>query len=570
MSATDTADLRILFVEDQPDDIDLEQRQLERDGLVFDARAAASEPDLRKALEEFKPNVVLCDFSIPGFSGREALRIVREIAPETPFIFVSGTIGEETAVECLRDGAIDYVLKGNPRRLGPAVRRALREVEERKSYEARIRHLANFDALTDLPNRALLADRAEQALNIARRAHRGLTLLTVNIDGLRLVNEGFGHAAGDKAIRMVAERVALKVRKGDTVARTGSDEFTVLLPDIDRPEDVHPYARRLLDAIKAPHSVGEAELLITASAGAAIFPGDGEDVETLIRNAGAAARQAKGSGRDTFRFSSPDTMTNAVGRILMETALSQASERGLLKPHFQTQHDLASGKVCGMEALLRWQRDDGTWVPPGTFIRVAEETGLIRAIGERVLEEACAVALPWVEASGRSILLGINVSALQLRDGDFAGRVQRVLASTGFPVECLELELTESALMSGELGDLGVITTLSALGIKIAIDDFGTGYSSLSYLSRLPVDRLKIDGSFVGRMLDGPRDRAIVQSIVALGHGLGLKVIAECVETDEQHAALRAMGCDQAQGFFYSRAVAPDHIAEIFGTPHRP
>jgi diguanylate cyclase (GGDEF)-like protein len=444
-----TPPLRILFVEDQPDDIELENRELRKDGLDFEMRTAASEGELRAALEEFKPSVVLCDYSIPGFSGRQALEVVKAIAPETPFIFVSGTIGEETAVECLREGAIDYVLKDNPRRLGSAVRRALRETEERKGYEARIRRLAHYDALTDLPNRALLVDRVEQALAIARRARRGLTLLAVNIDVLRLVTEGFGQAAEDEAILELSARIAARVRMGDTVARTGRDEFMVLFSDIDQPEDVHAYARRVLDAIKAPHAVAGTELVITASAGAAIFPGDGDNVETLIGKAGAAAHEARSAGRDTFRFSSPDTMRNALDRILMETALTQAFERRTLEVHYQTQHDLASGKVCGLEALLRWQREDGTWVPPSAFIRMAEETGLIRAIGERVLEDACTDALPWIAASGNKMHLAVNVSVLQIREDGFVDRVARMLRSTGFPIECLELEMTESALMSG-------------------------------------------------------------------------------------------------------------------------
>jgi diguanylate cyclase len=563
VSGPQRPELKVLIVEDQPDDVLLEEHQLRRDGLEFEMRAVASERDLRRELAEFAPNIILCDYSIPGFSGREALRIVKENAPDTPFIFVSGTIGEETAVECLREGATDYVLKGNPRRLGSAVRRALRDVEERKRYEARIGYLANYDALTELPNSALLADRVEQALNIARRAHGGLTLLALRIDGLQSINEGFGQAAGDRAIRSVAERITAHARKGDTVARTGGDEFTLLLPDVGRPEDVHPYARRLLDAVKERFAHEGAELMLTASAGAALFPGDGDNFESLWRNASAAARQAKGAGRDSFQFCSPDTMRKALERILMETALSQALERRALKLNYQTQHDLATGRVCGVEALLRWQRGDGTFVPPSTFIGVAEEIGLIRAIGEQVLEDACVTAKPWVEASGRTLVLGVNVSAFQLRGGEFVDRVSGVLRETRFPVGCLELEMTESVVMSAQHGELDTVSALRNLGLKIAIDDFGTGYSSLSYLSRLPVDRLKIDGSFVARMLGDPRDAAIVQSIVALGHGLGLQVIAEGVETEAQNAALRAMGCDQAQGYFHSQAAEPERVAEL-------
>jgi diguanylate cyclase len=243
--------------------------------------------------------------------------------------------------------------------------------------------------------------------------------------------------------------------------------------------------------------------------------------------------------------------------------LSQAVERQALEVHYQTQHDIATGLVCGFEALLRWRRGDGTFIPPSTFIPVAEEIGLIRAIGEQVLENACATAKPWVEASGRKLLLGVNVSAFQLRGGDFADQVARILRTTQFPAECLELEMTESVLVSAQHGELDAIAALRKLGLKIAIDDFGTGYSSLSYLSRLPVDRLKIDGSFVSRMVTDTRDAAIVQSIVTLGHGLGLSVIAEGVETEGQNAALRAMGCDQAQGHFHSKAQDAGTVAEL-------
>ena len=561
--------LRILFIEDQPDDVELERRQLERDGLVFEWRAVSSDIAMRREIDEFRPHVVLCDYSIPGFSGRQALGIAHEIAPSIPFIFVSGTIGEETAVACLRDGATDYVLKDNPQRLGAAVRRALSEVEERKAYEARIQYLANYDALTDLPNRTLIADRVGQALIHARRTGRHLALLTVNIDHFRLVNEGFGHAAGDAVLKEMAARVHASVREGDTVARTGVDEFTALVSDLERPEDVHPFARKILDALKFPHTAGNQEIRITASAGAAVFPHDGEDAETLLRNASAAMHRAKALERGAFQFASQDTMREAVEQIMIETELSLALQHGELRLEYQLQYDLRDDRACGAEALMRWPRADGTSVPPATFIPVAEETGLIHAAGLWALEEACTTALPWVRANDKFVL-SVNVSIIQLKDAGFVEAVARILEATQFPVKCLELEVTESALMSTAASGPEAIARLKALGLKIAMDDFGTGYSSLSYLSRLPIDRLKIDASFVSRITTDPRDAGIAQSIVSLGHGLGLKVIAEGVETREQLAALRQMGCDQAQGFLLARPVGPQRIPALLSAGRNP
>jgi diguanylate cyclase (GGDEF)-like protein len=562
MPAETTEELAILFIEDQPDDVELETRALQRDGLVFRAAGVSSEAAMRRALEEFRPGIILCDYSIPGFSGRRALAIAKESVPETPFIFVSGTIGEETAVECLREGAVDYVLKGSLRRLGPAVRRALREVQERRDYEARIRHLANHDAATDLPNRSLLSDRIEQAVTLARRANRGLTLLVLRLEGLRRVHEGFGHDAGDEAVRQVAASLASSIRRGDTIARIGGDEFAVLLADLDRAEDVHPYGRRLMDAAKRPLEVGGTRVQVTASAGAAIFPGDGESAEALIRNASAAAHQAAAAGRDTFQFCSPDTMRKATERVMLESALGRALERGELDVHFQPQYRLADDGICGMEALVRWRRGDGTFEGPASFIGVAEDSGLIGPIGEHVLERACAVSAPWIRDSASPIVLGVNVSAFQLGER-FVESVAGVLQKTGLPPQCLELEITETVLMSGERGDLEALARLRSLGVRIAIDDFGTGYSSLGYLSRFPVDRLKIDGSFVRRMLEFPRDAAIVRAIVALGHSLGLEVIAEGVETTGQNEALRAFACDAVQGFLHSEPVPPERMVEI-------
>jgi diguanylate cyclase (GGDEF)-like protein len=551
--------LRILFVDDNRDDVELECRELARDGLAFEWRATYKQAELERLLDEFDPHVVLCDYSIPGFSGRAALAIVKQRKPLVPLIFVSGTIGEETAVECLREGATDYVLKNNPRRLGSAVRRALAEVEERRLYEARIRHLANFDALTDLPNRTLLGDRIEQAIVHAGRSGGIVALLVMNIDGFRRVNEGFGHGEGDAVLRQVAARLQGSVRIGDTVARSGGDEFTALIADLDRPEDVNPFVWRLLDAVQVPLRVQDRSVAMTATAGVALFPADGADSEALLRAGVAAMHTAKARQRGGFVFAgSADAMRDSVQRVMLESGLSQALRRNEIRLLYQVQHDLATERPCGLEALMRWGEGDRL-VPPQTFIPIAEETGLIRQLGRWALREACATALAWVERDP-SLVLGVNVSALQLQEDGFIEHLETVLGETGFPARALELELTETALMKGEERAVRTIEGLRRTGVRLAIDDFGTGYSSLSYLSRLPIERLKIDASFVQRMTEDARDAKIAHSIVSLGHGLGLKVIAEGVEPRAQLDMLRRMECDQVQGFLFS---APSRAEEV-------
>jgi diguanylate cyclase (GGDEF)-like protein len=545
-------DLRILFVDDSADDIDLERHELARDGLSFEWQSAATEPELRRALAQFKPHVVLCDYSIPGFSGRGALAIVKDVAPLTPLLFVSGTIGEETAVECLREGAIDYVLKNNPRRLGSAVRRALAEVEERKRYEERIRYLANYDALTELPNRTRLQDRIEQAIVHASRSPSLVALLAINIDGFRRLNEAFGYAAGDAALRQIAARLQASVRPGDSVARTGPDEFTALISGLARAEDVNPFAWRLLEAVRVPFTVGERAVTVTASAGIAIYPNDGNEPEALMRAAAAAMHGAKVRQRGGVAFAgSADTVRESLQRVMIESALSQALPKSELSMAYQLQHDLSTGKPCGIEALMRWRQGDQN-IAPSVFIPVAEETGLIRQIGRWGLREACAATAPLVTSQPRGFVLGVNVSPLQLQEAGFVEAVQGILEETGFPARCLEIELTETALMKAERQVLDVIEGLRAVGAGVAIDDFGTGYSSLSYLSRLPIERLKIDASFVSRMTTDPRDAKIAHSIVSLGHALELKVIAEGVETEEQREMLLRMDCDEVQGYLFS------------------
>ena len=559
------SDLRILFVDDNRGDIELEWRQLEADGLAFDWRAAANEAQLREHLRRFEPHIVLCDYSIPGFSGHAALQVVREISPATPFIFVSGTIGEERAVECLREGAVDYVLKENPRRLASAVRRAIAEVHERNAYEARIRYLANFDALTGLPNRTLLRDRLEQAIVHDARTERRVAVVVLDLDGFHRLNEGFGSRTGDEILKQVATRLGTGLQEGDTVARTGGNEFIALVSDLDPADAATRFVCRLLAAVKEPIQIGQRIVTMTATAGIAFFPADGGNADDLLQAATAAMHRGKRERRGEFVFAgSPEAMRESLQRVLVESALLQALKRSEVRLAYQLQFDLRTGKPCGIEALMRW-RSGSTEHPPSTFIRVAEETGHIRELGLWALREACSRARVWLPAERSPFTLGVNVSAMQINDRTFIPSLRSILRATGFPPSNLEVEITETSLMENSVEVHAAIEALRELGIGIAIDDFGTGYSSLAYLSRLPIGRLKIDGGFVHRMEKDPRDAKLAQSIVSLGHALGLKVIAEGVETAGQLDRLRAMECDQGQGFFLGEPESAPAIAARLG-----
>ncbi len=681
--------IRVLFVEDSDADVLLERKQLEREKLAFEWRVVASGDALLGALREFQPHVILSDFSMPGFSGLHALEIAKVAAPEVPFIFVSGTIGEELAVKCLREGAVDYILKGNLNRLPNTVRRACaqarqraatreaqqnqarlaeileatpdivattdedglitymneagcrllgvkpeevigrpvqqfysksameqvyseaipvalecgawqgetcliarggveipvsqvivahkpaegggrslssiaRDVRERKTFEERIHHLAHHDALTGLPNRSMLGDRVTQALIHARRSGRSAVLLAARLNNFGLVNEGFGHVEADRVLEEVGRRMHSAVRDGDTVARTGADEFAVLLADLARPEDVHAVARKILSLLDQPVQVGQREMRVSVAIGAALFPADGSEFETLLRNASTALHRVVAQNRGQFQFYAAQMTTESLDRLEVEAGLQGALDRGEIMLHFQPQFAIDTRRITGVEALMRWHTPEGKSVSPARFIPVAEETGMIHALGERALRDACAAALAWLRLGRPPVRVAVNVSPRQLIDESFADVVGRVLDATGMAPQALELEITESALLENAEISLGVLTRLKALGVNIAIDDFGTGYSSLSYLSRLPIDRLKVDRSFVRRMTSDRRDAAIVRTIVSLAHGLGMGVVAEGVETKDQYAMLVEMQCDEVQGYFLAR---PDSANRVVFTP---
>ncbi len=809
--------LRILHLEDSDSDAELTRFELRRAGIACELRRVAGAREFRAALDDFSPDLVLADYRIPGYGGMEALADTASRRPGIPFIIVSGTLGEERAIEAMRAGATDYVLKDALRKLGPAISRALADAEERAarqlaqeqlreteqrfrlfadnlpgvmfikgpdgryvflnagaeelfarlipgyrrggppeavrlpegltekmlaldrqmldtgqptesldSFEAggrrrymrttkfpipgrggegmlvggisldvtakkeaedalrlqqraveasynailivdahepdlpivyvnaaferitgyafaealgrncrflqgtdrdqpelgkiraglaegrdvhatlrnyrkdgelfwvdlyvspvrdpatgevthfvgiqhdvtesrrqeeALRHNANHDLLTGLANRRLLGDRLERSVVWARRYDGRVTVAFLDLDRFKRINDSLGHGAGDHVLQVVAARIKSCLREEDTVARMGGDEFVVVLSGEAREQD-HGIRimRRIVDAVAVPIALGGSEVSVTCSAGLAQYPDDGADSETLLRAADAALFRAKDLGRNNLQFYAAGMNAAAVEHLKLESQLRTAVERNELVLYYQPQVELAGGRIIGAEALLRWIHPELGMVSPAEFIPLAEESGLIVQIGEWVLQTACAANRALQDAGLPAVRIAVNISARQFHGGDLPGTVSRVLASTGLEARFLELELTESVVMRGVADAIPMMDALHATGVELSIDDFGTGYSSLSYLKRFPVDRLKIDQSFVRDITTDRDDALITQAVIALGHGLDLKVIAEGVETAEHREFLLSRGCDEAQGYYFAR---PMPIADL-------
>ncbi len=443
------------------------------------------------------------------------------------------------------------------------------DITARKEYENHIQHIAHHDVLTDLPNRVLLADRVAMAIARAQREHKRVALIFIDLDRFKLINDTLGHDIGDLLLKKVARRIVGALRASDTVSRVGGDEFVALLPDVGETEDAARAAAKIIEAVARPYDLAGHEIVITTSAGIALYPENGSDGAELSRLADVAMMEAKQSGRNRFRFFAQELGVAAARRLELENALRGALEREELSLAYQPQFCLRTGHLSGVEALARWTHPELGNVPPAEFIPVAEASGMILSIGRWILREACRQMSQWREACPLDFPVSVNVSALQFRQPDFVSLVQESLQDTGLPATHLELELTESLLMSHAGTVLDKLRTLDALGLSLAIDDFGTGYSSLAYLRQFPADRLKIDQSFVNDLPDNADAAAIARAIVSLGVTLGMRTVAEGVETAEQQEFLRAIGCNIAQGYTLSRPLSATQMGELLQEKRR-
>jgi diguanylate cyclase (GGDEF)-like protein/PAS domain S-box-containing protein len=438
----------------------------------------------------------------------------------------------------------------------------LRDVTVARTMALQLAHSAHHDSLTGLPNRAFLEERVELAIALAARHGTKLAVLFLDLDGFKHVNDSLGHSTGDKLLISIAGRLVECVRGTDTVSRQGGDEFVVLLSEVNRAEDAAISANRILEAVAQVHSVDAHDLHVTSSLGISIYPDDGENAETLIKNADTAMYQAKDMGRQTYRFFKPAMNARVVERQSIEADLRRALERQELELHYQPKIDLTTDLTSGVEALIRWHHPTRGLISPAQFIPIAEDCRLILPIGEWVVGEACRQAGRWAAAGLSFGTMAVNVSAVQFREHNFAQRVFAIVSETGMDPRRLELELTESLLMTGSESTASTLQRLRRKGVQVALDDFGTGYSSLSYLQRFPVDCLKIDQSFIRQISTVGTQSTLVTAIINMAHTLGLRVVAEGVETREELQFIKDRGCDVGQGYYFSRPLTASAFAE--------
>jgi diguanylate cyclase (GGDEF)-like protein/PAS domain S-box-containing protein len=441
-----------------------------------------------------------------------------------------------------------------------------------RELSRKLARLALHDSLTDVPNRALLSDRLDQAMMRARRTGRSVAVLYIDLDRFKHINDSLGHAVGDQLLKSVADRLQSCVRSSDTVSRQGGDEFLILLADVVQPHDAALCADKIITCLEVPHRIAGHDLRISASIGIATFPGDAADAETLLRNADFAMYQAKYTGRNNYQYFKPDMNANALERQSVETDLRQAVARQEFVLYYQPKVELETGAIVGVEALIRWQRPRFGTMLPARFIPVAEESGLILPIGRWALDTACRQAKAWQNDGLAPISVAINVSAVELRGKDFLTNVRQILEQSRLEPRFLELELTETFMMQDWKSTAEILRALKSLGVRIALDDFGTGYSSLSHMKRFPIDTLKIDQSFVRDMTTDSDDASIVSAVINMGRSLNMRVVAEGVQTRDQLDFLKDRQCPEGQGYYFGPPVPADQLTELLhvGAVRRP
>ena len=548
-------------------------------GSSYQCSDAGSAEEALAALSQNTFDLVISDIDMGGMSGLELVPRVHSISPDTVVVMISGNHDIEFAIKAMRVGAFDYISKPiEIRHVEASVERALNHhslLKEKRQYKeqlenllqqrtAQVDWLAYYDTVTQLPNRALFEDRLEQAVAIARARKESLGVLFISLDQFKKVNDSLGHGPGDTLLKEFAERLKSCISKSDTVARFGSDEFALLRTEIDGTTDVIETIGALSQVLQFSFDLAGHELFATASVGVSLFPLDGDDPQTLLKNAGAALYKAKKSGGANYQFYTADMHELATSRLALETNLRRAIQNEEFLVHYQPRVAIDSLAITGVEALVRWQHPQLGLVSPSEFIPLAEDTGLIVPIGEWVLRTACLQGRRWREEGFAPIQLAVNICGRQFHDQDLSETVIRILDETGFPSKNLELELTESSVMQDAAFASGVLTRLKNLGIKISIDDFGTGFSSLASLKRLPIDALKIDRTFVRDATTDTDDGALVIAIITLAHNLRLKVIAEGVETAEQLRFLQLLRCDEIQGYLFSKPLPAEALASLF------
>lgn len=560
--------MRVLIAEDDPVSRRVLQSSLLKWG--YEVEVASDGTEAWDTLQsESAPRLAVLDWMMPGMDGPQICAALRNRNEGTYVytILLTAKSQREDMLAGLSAGADDYVVKPfDPHELRVRLRAGKRVLDlqaELIAARESVRIQAVRDPLTGLPNRLLFGEQLTDRLAQSDSTGRPIAVMFLDLDHFKHVNDSLGHNVGDHLLKSVAQRLSGTLRRGDSIARMGGDEFTFILGDIETPEDTADIAMRMLSSLSEPFNVGGRDLYVTGSIGISSHPRDGDDAETLVRNADAAMYRAKEHGRNTFRMFTEDLNEAAMARVNMESGLRHALEGEQFVLHYQIRMDLETGLASGAEALVRWQHPELGLLPPGQFIDLAEETGLIEPMTEWVLNEACRRNRAWQDAGFRRMDVAVNISARILQRVDLVCAVRSALDQSGLEPQYLNLELTETAIMKNTDHAIAVLNELKQMGVRISIDDFGTGYSSLSRLKRLPIDTIKIDASFVRQITTSADDASIATAIVAMAHSMNLKVVAEGVETLDQLRFLTSLHCDEIQGYFISRPVPAEEMVHL-------
>jgi diguanylate cyclase (GGDEF)-like protein len=549
----------VLLVEDSLIDAQLIRRLLRRvSSAYYRVTHVCTLNDAVLSAEDLVPDVILADLNLPDSRGTQTVASLQTSYPDIPLVIVSAWEDEAISLRSVKAGAQDYLVKGHID--GANLHRVIRYAIERKRTELELVRLAHFDQLTSLPNRTLLRERVDHALARAMRAGTGVATLILDMDRFKEINDMLGHEIGDKLLIEAARRIRACVRDQDTVARLGGDEFAVILEGVSEAKEVLPVIERIIASLNEVRAIDGHEVNSSTSVGIAMYPENGNDLSELLRAADMAMYQAKSTGRGRYQFFADAMQEEAQSRHALEWALRRAVEKKEFELVYQPQLGLRTGAVIGVEALLRWMSPTRGLLTPYHFIAGLEEFRLINEVGEWVLQTACEQIRKWHEMEFEPMRIAVNVSAQQFEDPMLIDKIRGALKETKLPPEFLELELTESCLMTDPVQASALLREIREVGVRIAIDDFGTGYSSLTYLHEFPLNALKIDKNFVQSVESNDRGGPISKMIIGLGKNLGLEVIAEGVETEGQLEYMREHGCDVAQGYLYARPESPEDL----------
>jgi len=576
VAAGELPPIRLLLVEDDPGDARRLRTLLEAPGEVaFQVEEARGVEDGLRRLRDERFHVVLLDLSLEEGQGLEALARARIAAATVPIIAMAKQADETLAVRALRYGAQDYLVKDltDERAVVRTVRYAVerhRILTDLAMARQREHYLAMHDALTGLANRAAFLDQLRRALGYAARHAKQVAVLFLDLDRFKNINDTLGHPVGDELLKVVAERLTRSLRASDLVARLGGDEFLIALQDVRREHDPARVAQKLSGLLAQPCVLGDREYRVSTSIGIALYPRDGADPDVLIRNADTAMYHAKAEHSRGYSYYAEGMNEIVAERLDLEHGLREAIERERFVLHYQAQLDVSTGAIVGAEALLRWRDHRRGLIPPAVFVPMAEETGMVAAIGKWVMARACSEAVRWPSHRAGPLRLGVNVSSKQLVDPEFAEWVARTLRETGLAPERLQLEITESSVLEQRGPTLATLQALQRLGVGIVIDDFGTGYAALTALKWLPADGLKIDRSFVCNLTSEPSDATIATGLIAIARGLGLATMAEGVETEEQLRFLLERGCTLMQGHLFGKPMPVEELAALLASPVAP